>query len=136
MKLCSSDNHFCCLLFFKEYLNPQVRIKRKMTNEDEVSIPTSLFHEEPQGYLPHLWMWFNCLKTTKQPRRDRVLLTNNSLGVTGTHLIYYRKIKCQYILTYFYKPFRALSLSRNFSQFSLKALHVTMNGEHFKIYGV
>ena len=41
-------------------------------------------------------------------------------------------MKGQYILSYFYKPFRGLSLSRNFAKFSLKAAYVTMIKENLK----
>ena len=71
-------------------------------------------------------MVFNCLKGTESLRGDSLLFIAKYPGVTNTHLIYLGRMKCQYILTYFYKPFSALSLSRNFAQFSLKAVYVIM----------
>ena len=43
-------------------------------------------------------------------RGDRLLLTDKYTGVTHTHLAYLRRIKDQYILSYFYSPL-ALQLS-------------------------
>ena len=64
---------------------------------------------------------------------DSLPFTNKSPGVTGTHLIYLGRMKGQYILLYFYKPFRTLILSRNFAQFSLKAVYVPMAEENLKL---
>ena len=81
-------------------------------------------------------MRFNCLKVTEPLRGDRLLSTSKSPGVTGTYLIYLRRMKDQYIISHFYKPCRALSIFRNFAQFPLKAVNVTMVAENFEIYGV
>ena len=81
-------------------------------------------------------MGFNCFKATEAMRRESLLCTSKSPGVTGTHLIYLRRIKGQYILSYFYKPFSALSFFRNFAQFSLIAVYVTMVSKNFEIYGI
>ena len=60
-----------------------------------------------------LWMGFNCFEATEPLRRDNLLFTSKSLGVNGTRLSYLRRMKGQYT-SYFYKPFRPLSLSRSF----------------------
>ena len=83
-----------------------------------------------------LWMGFNFLKATEPLRGDSLLFTSKSLGVSGTYLIYFRKMKGQHILWYFYKPSRAFPLSRYFAKFSLKAIDITMVRENFEIYGV
>ena len=75
-------------------------------------------------------MGFNCLKATEQLLGDSFLLNTKSLGVTGTHLICLGKMKGQCILSFFCESFRALSLSRKFAQFSIKAVYVTMVGEN------
>ena len=75
-----------------------------------------------------------CPKTTGSLRGDNVLFTSKSPRVNATRLIYLRGMKGQYILSYFYKPFRPLSLSRNFSQFSFKALYVTIVGVNLEVY--
>ena len=74
-------------------------------------------------------MEFNCLKVTEPLRGDRLLFISKSPGITGTHLIYLRRMKDQYIFSYFYKSFRALTFFRHFAQFPLKAVNVTMIGE-------
>ena len=66
-------------------------------------------------------MGFNCLKATEPLRGESLLLTRKSPAVTGTHLIHLTKMKGQYILSCFYKPP---------SQFSLKALYVTLTEEN------
>lgn len=75
---------------------------------------------------------FNCLKDVEPLQGDSLPFTSKSPGVTGTHLIYLGRMKGQYILLYFYKPFRTLILSRNFAQFSLKAVYVSMAEENLK----
>ena len=66
----------------------------------------------------------------------RRAFNSKSLGDAGTHLIYLRRMKGQYILSHFYKPVRALSLFKYFAQFSLnKAVYVTMVGGKFEIHG-
>ena len=75
---------------------------------------------------------FNCLKDVEPLQGDSLPFTNKSPGVTGTHLIYLGRMKSQYILLYFYKPFRTLIFSRNFAQFSLKAVYVPMAEENLK----
>ena len=80
--------------------------------------------------------WRSNIKATEPLRGDNFLFTTNSSEVTDTHLIYHRKLKGQYILSCFYKPFRALSLSRNFTQFFLEAIYVTMVWENLENYSV
>ena len=71
-----------------------------------ISILSSGFHEEPQEYILKkknfftlfLWMGFNFLKATEPLRGDSLLFTSKSLGVSGTYLIYFRKMKGQHIL--------------------------------------
>ena len=75
-----------------------------------------------------------CPKATESLRGDNLLFTSNSPGVNATRLIYLRGMKGQSILSYFSKPFRPLSLSRNFSQFFFKALYVTIVEVNLKIY--
>lgn len=75
---------------------------------------------------------FNCLKDVEPLQGDSLPFTNKSPGVTGTHLIYLGRMKSQYILLYSYKPFRTLIFSRNFAQFSLKAVYVPMAEENLK----
>ena len=79
-------------------------------------------------------MGFNCLNATEPLRADNLLLLVKSGGVNGTRLIYPRRMKGQNILSYFYKLFRPLSLSRNFSQFSFKAASVTIVGVNHESY--
>ena len=64
-------------------------------------------------------MGFNCLKATEPLRGECLLFTSKSSGVTGTHLIYLRRVKGQYIFSYFCEPSRAINLCRNFAQLSL-----------------
>ena len=66
-------------------------------------------------------MGFNCPKATEPLRGESLLLIRKFPAVTGTHLIHLRRIKGQYILSCFYKPL---------SQFSLKALYVTLTEEN------
>ena len=79
---------------------------QKMTNEDCIN-----------SHLNH----FLNLKDTKKPmdgvqipkateplRGDILLFTSKSRGVNGTRLIYPKRMKGQYILSYFYKPFLGL----------------------------
>ena len=102
-------------------------------NKWRLSVPPKSFYE-PQGYLKILWMRLNCLKATEPLSGDTLLFTSKSPGVNGTCLIYLRRMKDQCILSYSYKPFRPLSLSRNFSQFSFKAIYVTTVGVNLEIY--
>ena len=71
-------------------------------------------------YNPFLWMGFNCLKATEPLRGDSLLFISKSLGVTSTHLFYFRGMKSQYILSCFYKPSKAFSHSRNLPNCLLK----------------
>ena len=68
-----------------------------------------------------------------QSRYEETVFTAKSSGVTGTHLIYLGRTKGQYILTYFYKPFSALFLPKNFGQLSLKAVYVIMVWKNIEI---
>lgn len=72
--------------FFKDYLEPQVRIN-KMVNK---LIPILFLQDLPQ----------------------------------------------EYILSYFYRPLRALSFFKNFVEMSLKAAYSTIAGEKIQIYCV
>ena len=72
----------------------------------------------------------------RAPKRKQFTFYYSVPGITGTHLIYLSRMKDQYALSYFYKTFRFISLSRNFVQFSLKTANVTMVGENFEIDGV
>ena len=47
-------------------------------------------------------------KATEPVRGDNLLFTSKSRGVNGTRLIQPRRMKDQYILSYFYKPFLSL----------------------------
>ena len=80
-------------------------------------------------------MGFNCLKATEPLKWNSFFFASKFLGVTGTHLIYLRRIKGQYILSYFFKTLRALFLSRNFAQFFLKLMSPRL-GIVFEIYAV
>ena len=42
---------------------------------------------------PFLWMGFNCLKAAEPLQGDSLLFTILFPGVTGTQLIYFRRIK-------------------------------------------
>ena len=79
-------------------------------------------------------MGFNCLKATEPLRGDNSLFTSKSPGVNGIRLIYIRRTKVQCILSYSYKLFRHLSLSRDFSQFSFETVCVTIVGVNLEIY--
>ena len=47
-------------------------------------------------------------KATEPLRGDNLLFTSKSRGVNSTRLIYPKRMKGQYILSYFYKPFLGL----------------------------
>ena len=79
-------------------------------------------------------MGFNSLKATEPLRWDNFLFTSKSPRVNGIRLIYLRRMKVQCILSYSYKLFRHLSLSRDFSQFSFKTVYVTIIGVNLVIY--
>ena len=52
----------------------------------------------------------NYLNAIEPLRGDSLLLIDKYAGVTNTHLVYLRRIKDQYILSYFYNPL-AIQLS-------------------------
>ena len=54
--------------------------------------------------------------------------------ITGTHLIYFRRMKNLYI--HFCKSSKALSISRSLAKCFLKAVYVARLKKHFEIYGV
>ena len=119
---------FCCPVFFRDNHNTQFRISWGTSR---------ISTQKKQNFFTlFLWMGFNFLKASEPLRGDSLLFTSKSVGVSGTYLIYFRKMKGQHILWYFYKPSRAFRLSRYFVQFSLKAIDITMVRENFEIYGV
>ena len=103
-----------------------------MANED-YQFPAKPFHE-PRGQLKNFVDGFKCVKATEPLRKDNLLFTSKSPGVNGTRLINLRRMKGQCILSYSYKPFRHLSLFRNFSQFCFKTIYVTIVGVNLEIY--
>ena len=68
-------------------------------------------------YVPFLWMGFSCLKATEPQRGEYWLFTNKSSGVTSTRLIYLRRVKGQYILSYFFKPLGLYTFPEIFPNF-------------------
>ena len=62
------------------------------------------------------------------------VFTSKSPGVTGTHFIYLRRMKGQYILLYFYKAFRTLSLPEILPDFLIRLYMLPWLG-NFQIYG-
>ena len=109
-----------------------------MTNEDSVN-----FHHNPFmmnlkdtqiNFMAPFQGWVQLSQGYRATKRRT--FNSKSLGDAGTHLIYLRRMKGQYILSHFYKPVGALSLFKYFPQFSLnEADYVTMVGGKFEIHG-